>query len=167
VSHTEYFNSATHASVQRSYSILKHINISHLEINLHGAKRFLRNQSSHNWSRKSLLLMEPEGSSPCSEKPVTGPCREPRETTLHSHNLNRNYFNIISHLLLGLPSGLFLSGFPDKKYCVYVFIIFSARVTWSSHPIVLDLITIIVFGEEYKLWLSHCPIFSCMNRSIC
>jgi hypothetical protein len=59
--------------------------------------------------------MEPEGSLPCSEEPAAGPCPEPHETRLHSYNLINICFNIIHHLRLGLPSGLFPSGFPTKN----------------------------------------------------
>jgi hypothetical protein len=46
----------------------------------------------------------------------------------------------------GLPSGLFLSGFPTNK--LYTFL-FSIRTTCTVH-LILDLIILIILGEEYK-----------------
>jgi hypothetical protein len=59
-----------------------------------------------------------------------------------------------THLRLGLPSGLFLSGFPTN--ILYAFLS-PIRATCLRHLILLDLIILIMFGEEYninynKLW---------------
>jgi hypothetical protein len=56
------------------------------------------------------------------------------------------------HLRLGLPSGLFCSVFPNKF--LYAFIIYSMHVTCPAHLILFDLIILIKFGEQYKLWSS-------------
>ena len=48
-----------------------------------------------------------------------------------------------SHLRLGLPSGLYPSGFPTK-------ILSSIRTTWPAHLILLDFITRTILGEEYR-----------------
>jgi hypothetical protein len=55
-------------------------------------------------------------------------------------------FNITSYLCLGLPSGLFPSGFPNVVYISNI-----SHATCSDHLIILDLFTIIILGEEYKL----------------
>jgi len=53
-----------------------------------------------------------------------------------------------SHLSLGLPSGLFPSGFPIKT--LYTPLLSSILNTRSAHLILLDLITQTILGEEYR-----------------
>jgi hypothetical protein len=49
---------------------------------------------------------------------------------------------------LGLPSGLLPSGLPTK--ILYVHLLSPMRATCPAHLILLDLITRIVFGDEYR-----------------
>jgi hypothetical protein len=45
---------------------------------------------------------------------------------------------------------LFLSRFPTKT--LYVPLLSPTRATYAAHPIFLDLITRIIFGEVYRAW---------------
>ena len=49
---------------------------------------------------------------------------------------------------LGLPSGIFHSGFPTKP--LYMFIFFPRSATSSAHLILPDLIPLRTFSEQYK-----------------
>jgi hypothetical protein len=66
--------------------------------------------------------------------------------------LSKIHFIITPHLRLGLPSGLFLSGFPTK--ILHAFGFFPMRATCHAHPILLDLTILIILGEECKSWSS-------------
>jgi hypothetical protein len=57
-----------------------------------------------------------------------------------------------SHLSLGLPSGLFHSGFPTKT--LYTPLPSLIRATWPAHLILLDFITRTRLGKEYRSFSS-------------
>jgi hypothetical protein len=64
----------------------------------------------------------------------------------------RSILVLSTYLLLGLLSGLLPSGFPINN--LYVFFVCLVRVTCPARLILLDLIILIIVGEEYKLWSS-------------
>jgi len=105
--------------------------------------------------KKSFLpLMEPEGSLSFSQESATDPYPE----TLTSVT-SRWILILLSHQILGFPSGLFLS----------LFHVFQAKFMCISHPphswymfhhlIHNDFITITIFDQEYKLWSSSLSNF--------
>ena len=72
------------------------------------------------------------------------------------------------HLRLGLTSGFFPSVFPNKT--LYEPLLSSIRASCPAHLILLDLITRIIFGEEYRSLSSsscsslHSPVISSFLR---
>jgi hypothetical protein len=70
---------------------------------------------------------------------------------LHSIPL-RSILILSIHQRLGLPSGLFPSGFPTNILDVFFFYPFVLHALYRF--ILLDLIVLIILGEEYKLWSS-------------
>jgi hypothetical protein len=60
----------------------------------------------------------------------------------------RSILVLFTHLLLGLPSGLVPSGF--LTYILYAFLLSHIRATFPSHLTLLELIILIILGEEYK-----------------
>jgi hypothetical protein len=73
----------------------------------------------------------------------------------HHPNSATSLLILSSHLCPGLPCGLYPSGFPTK--IIYEFLLSPIRATCPVH---LDLIILIIFGEEYKLWSSSLCSFS-------
>jgi hypothetical protein len=74
------------------------------------------------------------------------PVRTPQPTSW------RSILILTSHLRPSLQRGLFPSGFPTKT--IYEPLISAIRVQSPAHLTFLDLITWIIFGEEYRLWSS-------------
>jgi hypothetical protein len=76
---------------------------------------------------------EPEGSSPCSQEPSTGPYPEPDWPS--PHHFLRSILILSTHLHLGLPSGLLPSGFLTNILYTWhkyrYFTIFTTPLCWS------------------------------------
>jgi hypothetical protein len=98
--------------------------------------------------------MELQRSIPCSQEPPPVPIRS-NINPIHSipSYLSKIRFNMSTYLRLGLPSGLFPSGFPTN--ILYAFLFAPIRATCQSHLILLDLIILIILAEEYKFERSH------------
>jgi hypothetical protein len=96
--------------------------------------------------------------------------------TMPSH-LSKIHFNIVPHLRLDLPSGLFPSGSPIDILCrrggpeirplhrdlqwsivlidiLYSFLFSLIRATCPARRFLLYLIILVILGKEYKLWSS-------------
>jgi hypothetical protein len=69
------------------------------------------------------------------------------------------------YLRLGLPSGLFPSGFPTKT--LYTPLSSPTRATCPVHLILLDFITRTILGEEYKSFISSLYIYTYIHTYIC
>ena len=94
--------------------------------------------------------MEPEGTLQHSQEPATCPYPGPNQSSPcapHSTSL-KSIFILFSQLRLGLPSGLFPSGFPTKT--LYTPLHFRIHAVFPAHHNRLDLITRTILGEEYR-----------------
>jgi hypothetical protein len=61
----------------------------------------------------------------------------------------RSILMLSFYLCLGLPSDVFSCGIPTK--ILYTFPLSAIHATFPAHLILLDLIILIMFGEEYKI----------------
>jgi len=100
--------------------------------------------------------MEPEGSLPCSLR-AKSPSLAPILSQINPVHNSPHYFpkihsNIITHLGLGLPGGLLLSGFLTNT--LNAFLNYPMRATCPVPFHLLDFITLIIFREAYNQLLA-------------
>jgi len=91
--------------------------------------------------------MEPEGSLPHSQVHTTRPHPDPDQTSLWRYPTSNLILS--SHLRLGIRNGLIRSGFSTTT--LYAPLLIHTRATCPTHLILLDLMTQIIFVEEYRL----------------
>jgi hypothetical protein len=99
------------------------------------------------------FLMEPEGSSPCSHKQEMDPIlSQPNPVRLIDPHLPKVHFNVIFPPM-PTPSQWSLAFGPPNQNSVNTSPL--PHACHVSRPlIILDLITVTMFGEEYRLWSS-------------
>jgi hypothetical protein len=117
----------------------------------HGAEPFLRSRQLCSYSRTSQHFMELEGLLSYSQEPFTGPYPEP-DPSSPFHPISLRSSSILpTHIHLGVPSGLFPSGFATSILYEFLFAPFL-----STCPVHLTLLAS----------LKYQPEILCRNRQV-
>ena len=97
-----------------------------------------------------------------SQEPAASPCLQPDQSIpCPPSRFLKITFNIILHLYLGLPSGLFSSSFPKKT----LYATHPMRATCRAN--LLDFLTRIIFGERYipNIQFVSVPLLSHLSQA--
>ena len=115
------------------------------------------------WNQSSL---------PHSQVFAASPCPEPDQSSPSPHPASwRSILILSSHLFLGLLSNLFISGSSIKTLCASL--LSPLHASYPAPLVLLDLITQIVFSEDYISWSSslcsllHAPVAHSLLRTRC
>ena len=109
--------------------------------------------------------MEPEGSLPHSQVPATCPYPEPHRSSPCTSHFLKSIRIFSFHLRLGVSSGFFPSCFITKTQYTRTSLLSPTGARFPAH-FLLDFITRIIFGEEYRSLSSslfsflHSPVTS-------
>jgi hypothetical protein len=110
---------------------------------LHGAEHYSRSHQLCSHSIVSQHFIEPNGSLSHSQELFWA---TPIQSIPPNPISARSIIILSTHFHLGLHSSLFPSGFPTNNLCAFPF-----HSTFPAHLILLDLIILIILGEEYKI----------------
>jgi hypothetical protein len=107
----------------RALKTMKTSGISCTYLPTDGAESFLRSCQLCSYPSTFQHFMEPEGSLPCSQEPPKVPILNQIDPvyTIPLYICLRSILTLSTHQRLGLPSGLFPSGFPTNVLYAFLF----------------------------------------------